>query len=146
MPKRHDLKSVRMLAENDETHTSREVSDRLATLRAEEHRLAQLQDYLDEYQDLLAAGTSGISIATVRSRRRFVERLQAAVDQQQELVNRLHEQAEGQMNRWREARSRSLSLQKFSERMTAEQESRDARREQAKLDEIGRNLFLRGGD
>lgn len=137
------LKSVQTLADSLEAQTSREVAERLRDLDAEQQRLHQLQAYLDEYRALPAPGEAGLHVAAMRSRRRFVERIQAGVQHQERLIEALQRQVEDSKARWQAARSRSLALQRYSERLDERAEERQSRKDQAVLDEVGRNQFLR---
>jgi flagellar export protein FliJ len=137
------LKSVQTLADSLEAQASREVAERLRALEAEQHRLRQLQAYLDEYRALPAPGHSGLHVAAMRSRRRFVERIQTGIQHQERLIEGLQRQLEDVTARWQTARSQSLALQRYSERLDERAQERQSRKDQAVLDEVGRNQFLR---
>jgi flagellar export protein FliJ len=139
----HGLKSVQTLADSFEAQTSREVAQRLQDLDAEQHRLRQLQAYLDEYRAPPAPSQSGLHVAAMRSRRRFVERIQAGIQHQERLIEGLQRQLEDSKTRWQAARSQSLALQRYTERLDERAEERQSRKDQAFLDEVGRNQFLR---
>lgn len=139
-PKR--LQVIQTIADREEALRSRKVADKLFDLQVEEQRFEQLSTYLDEYRALMTSDPDVGDIATVRSRREFVERLQICVRQQQELVESLCEQLEMQMEEWNTTRSKSKAIQRFSERQADKLRDQEARKEQAILDEIGRLQFL----
>ena len=136
------LQVIQTLADREEAITSRKVADKLFDLQVEEQRLEQLSTYLDEYRALASNDPDVADITTIRNRREFVERLQICVRQQRDLVESLCEQLEAQMEEWNTTRSKSKSIQRFSERRADETRDTEARKEQAILDEIGRLQFL----
>ncbi|RMF95374.1 MAG: hypothetical protein D6727_10860 [Gammaproteobacteria bacterium] len=86
---------------------------------------------------------SGGSVATLQLRRRFVERIRAAIVEQERVVAGLQEQLDRDLGSWRAARSHSLALEKYAERLAEQAEHRRARREQADTDEVGQKMFTR---
>jgi len=140
MTRKKGLKTIQTLAETAEATRSRVVSEQRSTLRQEESRLAQLEQYRSEYQTMSSRPEAGLSIHLVRSRRGFVQKLNEAIDNQRQVVLRANEQLDTDVGFWRDARAKALSLQKFADRMAAQEDRRDARREQAELDDIGRLL------
>lgn len=136
------IKAIHDIAAREETMMAQKVSERLFNLQSEENRLEQLVDYLGEYRQLAAAESDTVDISIVRSRRQFVERLQVCVRHQQELVERLCDQLEAQMEEWNQVRSKSMGIRRFGERAAEREQVVDARREQAGLDEIGRLQFV----
>lgn len=146
MRKKRNLQSLETLAHGRESRWQRHVSGQLQSLQTEEQRLRQLHSYVDEYKAPLSERRGAQSIMTMRSQRLFVDRLREAVDQQTATVANKRAAAEQGMARWKEERSRRLAIQKFSERQAQEIERQRERRNQAQLDEMGRNAFLRKTD
>ncbi len=131
------LKTIQTLADTAEAESSKEVSQRLAALNKEEHRLQQLVEYLADYEAKERMDRQGQSIAAIRSRRQFIERLHAAINQQKQLVDNYRLLYDNEARRWREARSHSLGLRKYADRIDRQEELKQARRDQSRLDEIG---------
>lgn len=140
MKRRQSIAAIRTLADSAERESSRTVIRRRDALAAEERRLQQLQDYLVEYGRM---SLSGGSVATLQLRRRFVERIRAAIVEQERIVAGLQEQLDRDLGSWRAARSHSLALEKYAERLAEQAEQRRARREQADTDEVGQKMFTR---
>lgn len=140
MKRRQSIAAIRTLADSAERESSRTVTQRRDALAAEERRLQQLQDYLVEYGRM---SLSGGSVATLQLRRRFVERIRAAIVEQERVVAGLQEQLDRDLGSWRAARSHSLALEKYAERLAEQAEHRRARREQADTDEVGQKMFTR---
>jgi flagellar export protein FliJ len=135
------IKAIHNIAAREETLMAQKVSDKLFNLQSEETRLEQLTSYLEEYRELAASESDTVDIALVRSRRQFVERLQVCVRHQQELVERLCDQLEQQMEEWNEVRSKSMAIKRYGDRAAEQEQVVEGRREQATLDEIGRMQF-----
>jgi len=132
------LQTVQTLAKSTETMRSRVVADQRHALREEESRLEQLEVYRNEYQAMGSHSGQGVNIHFVRGRRGFVQKLNEAIDNQRQVIARARDQLDTYMVHWREARAKALSLEKFSDRIEAQENRRIARREQMELDDIGR--------
>jgi flagellar FliJ protein len=138
MTNKKGLQTIQTLAESTETMRSRIVSDQRFALREEESRLEQLERYRTEYQSMSNNPEQGTCIHFVRGRRSFVQKLNEAIDNQRQVIVRKREQLDMVMVHWRDARAKALSLQKFAERIAAQEDQKMTRREQAELDDIGR--------
>jgi len=143
MTRRKGLQTIQTLAESTETMRSRVVADQRAAVREEEHRLEQLEQYRKEYQDMGSRPEQSVCIHLVRGRRGFVQKLNEAIDNQHQVVSRAYEQLDAYTTHWRNARAKSLSLQKFADRIAAQEDRRIERREQTELDEVGRLVIGR---
>ena len=145
MRRNETLGTIRTLADRAEQESARALAERRARLENEEQRLVQLRSYMAEYGEL-SGNASGVFIDTIRTRRAFVDRLRSGIEQQEKLLAGLHTQLEIDLQRWRDARSRALGLERFMERRQEEQDLRDNRKEQATLDEIGLQMHLQAGN
>ena len=134
------IETIRTLAETAERESSRTVAERRRILDAEEQRLEQLRRYLAEYGDL-SGSNDGVFIDTIRTRRSFMARIQAGIDQQEQLLRGLRAQLEHDLQQWRDARSHALALEKFDQRLDAQRSQKQQRREQAALDEVGQKMY-----
>ena len=140
MSKQAQLGTIRTLADNVERESSRTVAERRRILAAEEQRLEQLRQYLHEYAELSASG-AGILVDTVRMRRGFVAKIRAGVEQQERLVAGLRDQLENDLQRWRDARSQSLALERYDDRLADAANLKQQRRDQARTDEVGQKIY-----
>lgn len=145
MRRKKGLQTIQTLAESDETVRSRIVSDQRWVLHEQERRLEQLEQYCREYQGMNSPSDQGIGIHLIRGRRGFVQKLNEAIDNQRQIVARAAEQLDAQLAHWRNARAKAQSLQKFADRMTAQEDRRTARKEQTELDDIGRDMASKTG-
>lgn len=140
MKKQAQLGTIRTLADNVERESSRTVAERRRILAAEEQRLEQLRQYLREYTELSACG-AGMLVDTVRLRRGFVAKIRAGIEQQERLVAGLRDQLENDLHRWRDARSQSLALEKYDDRLADAANLKQQRRDQARTDEVGQKIY-----
>ncbi len=140
MTRKKGLETIQTLAESDETMRSRVVSDQRFALHEEEQRLEQLKKYCQEYQEMNRPSDKGVGIHFIRGRVGFVQKLNEAINNQRQVVAQATAQLDTHMGHWRDARAKAQSLQKFTERMMAQEDRRAARREQTELDDIGRKV------
>jgi len=138
MTRKKGLQTIQTLAESTEMMQSRIVLDQRSVVREEENRLEQLVQYQSEYHAMSSRPEQGVCIHFVRGRRSFVQKLNEAIDNQRQVVLRAHERLDTYMGQWRDARAKALSLQKFADRIAAQENLQVARREQTELDDIGR--------
>ncbi|NND54970.1 MAG: flagellar FliJ family protein [Gammaproteobacteria bacterium] len=147
MRKKRNLHSLETLAHGRESRWQRHVSGQLQSLQTEEQRLEQLHEYVSEYsssaEQRAQVARASQSILALRGQRQFVDRLRDAVQQQTETVASKRDAAQHGISRWKQERSKRLAIQKFSERQQQEADRLKERRDQAQLDEVGRNGFLR---
>lgn len=140
MTERNRLQTLRTLADTAERESSRLLAERRRTLNEEEQRLAQLRAYLQEYT--APESGAGLLVDSIRTRRDFMNRIHEGIEQQEKLLAKLRQQLEHDLEKWRDARSHSLSLQRYSERLQTQVDEKIARREQGRLDEVGRQQHL----
>jgi len=143
MKNKRQLQSLESLAQSKENRWQRHVSIQFRALQAEEQRLAQLNQYVNEYQ--LADSETGTSqsMLTLRTQRQFVNRLHHAVQQQQQTVINKRSAANRDADFWREARSKRLAIQKYADKQEQVEYKLKARRTQKFLDEVGRGVSSR---
>lgn len=136
MAKRDRILSLQRLAGHTEADNARRLAERLRALDAEELRLKQISGYLAEYSESGRASATSITIRSLRSGRGFLERLCAAVEEQQGTVELQRRRVAEQTDQWQAARKRTRSLEKLGERLGAQDQELKDRREQSRLDEI----------
>lgn len=134
------MQTLRTLADTAERESSRRLAERRRTLDEEEQRLVQLRAYLQEYT--APESGAGLRADTIHARREFASRIRDGIEQQEQLLAKLRQQIDQDLQRWRDARSHALSLQRYSERLQTQVDDKLARREQGRLDEAGRQQHL----
>lgn len=136
----NNMQTLRTLADTAERESSRILAERRQVMDQEQQRLTQLQAYLQEYA--APESGSGLLVDSIRTRRDFVSRIGQGIEQQEKVLAGLSQQLEVDLQRWRDARTHALALQRYSDRLQTQVEEKVARREQGRLDEVGRLQHL----
>ncbi len=136
----NNMQTLRTLADTAERESSRILAERRHVMDQEQQRLTQLQAYLQEYA--APESGSGLLVDSIRTRRDFVSRIRQGIEQQEKVLAGLSHQLDLDLQRWRDARTHALALQRYSERLQSQVEEKVARREQGRLDEVGRQQHL----
>jgi len=138
MTKSQRVKPIVKIAQNREREAALVFADSQRVLLEREQRLLEVgkyrQEYLENYQ---SKGRSGMSAQQMRTYRNFLLKLDAAGEQQEQLVRVAQGELEQQKARWVEKHLRTEALDHMRTRY-ATQEQRDAQRvEQKESDERG---------
>jgi flagellar export protein FliJ len=136
MRRRKGLPAIQRIAEHGADAASRDVGMRLRALRAEEERLRQVSSFVQHYDQMSVAGATGLTLGALQGRRQFAARLRDAADRQREVVAQQEGHFQQQVERWRNARTQALALQRFNDRIRQREHERRERHEQMALDEI----------
>lgn len=140
MSNKNRLQTLRTLADTAERESSQILAERRRMFEEEQKRLEQLRNYLNEYATPEAG--AGVFVDSIRTRRDFISRIRAGIEQQERVVEGLHRQLNQDLERWQETRSHALSLERYSQRLQTQVDEKLARREQGQLDEVGRQKHL----
>lgn len=136
----NNMQTLRTLADTAERESSRILAERRQVMDQEQQRLTQLQAYLQEYA--APESGSGLLVDSIRTRRDFVSRIRQGIEQQEKVLAGLSQQLDLDLQRWRDARTHALALQRYSDRLQMRVEEKVARREQGRQDEVGRQQHL----
>jgi flagellar FliJ protein len=110
---------------------------------AQQQRLQLLLDYRHEYQRKLAdAAQGGVAGLGLLNYRAFIERIDAAIEQQRLLLARAASEVEDQQRRWLEQQRKLKSFDALSHRHAASERRHEARREQKAQDDFAIKGFL----
>jgi len=138
MTKSDRVKPIVKVAQNREREAARVFADSQHVLQEREQRLAEVRGYRAEYlANYQTKSRSGMSAQQMRTYRNFLLKLDAAVEQQEQLVQVAKYELEQQKARWLEKHVRTQALDNMRTRYVT-QEQRDAQRvEQKESDERG---------
>lgn len=145
MSKRSErLSTVRDITAHEEDMLAREMS---ACQQRLDEGTAQLQD-LCAYRDELAGklgstGSAGTSVSTLLQQRAFQQKLELAIDQQREQVDKLQVHYQQARERWLARRSRQQAMSKAIERIQTEERVSAEDREQKATDELVNGRYAR---
>lgn len=138
MNRRKDpLAVVKQLADMSELEKSQQVAASIASLSAEEQRLAVLERYLAEYQ-VGDPRKALLGIGDLKSRHDFIAALSSAVRTQSDQVRQLRAQFEHKLTLWRDAKAKASAVDRFAGRREHERDRAQAKAEQTALDESTR--------
>ena len=136
MKKSQRLEPVVKVAENREQQAARALGQAQAQMNQAEQRLAELKNYKEEYlRRFHTQGSRGMSAAQMEDYRRFLAKLDAAIAQQQRVVEQAARAVEVQRNHWFERRGKTRALDKVVERYQADEQRREDLKEQGEQDE-----------
>lgn len=139
------MQSVVEVTANREREAARRLGDAQKRVEAAEQRLQELLLYRDDYTQQFANGAS-LTAARLQDYRIFLGRLNQAVDQQLQLLERARQDCEAQRRRWMDIHTRTQALDKVVSRYRDEERSDNERREQKESDQHTQNLRKRDDD
>lgn len=140
MKRSQRLASVLRLARQNREAAEQQLGQAQEQRATEETRLEQLESYLHDYQQAeLEQGRVGISAAALQRIQVFKSRLSTALEQQQGQIKRAEHHLALCTQRWRQARSRYLAVEKLYERVLAQESREEDRRLQRLIDDAAAN-------
>lgn len=130
------IEPVVKIAEVRERDAAHMLGESQRRLKESEARLNELAGYRDEYARRFAAvAGQGLDVALMRDYRVFLERLNAAIDQQQRAVEAARRDCDAKRGQWLDTRRRAQSLNKVAENYRRQENYEQSRREQRESDE-----------
>lgn len=108
------------------------LAEQQQALARAERQLAELRGYRQEYA--MEAG-GGMSVNALLNRQQFVERIDRAIAQQVQEIERQRRQLEHVRTQWREAHAREAALDSVIGRYREQERKSEERREQNEIDE-----------
>ncbi len=121
-------------AQEREDSAARELAERQHTLSQHETRLQELRSYLNEYTGAPLATASPAQLANQRA---FLDRLDAAVQQQCQNVDRSRASVDLERNRLLLASRDKQVLEKLAASYRVQERQASERRDQRELDDLG---------
>jgi len=135
------FKPVLKVAENREASAARKFGKSRKQQHEEEAKLKDLRDYHAEYLARFHQSASvGINASQLREYQAFIKKLEAAIDEQEEVVRQSQQNTSEHKQQWTQKHIRTQSMDKAMGRIVAtEQKQRDAQ-EQKMSDEIAQRI------
>ncbi|MEW6764469.1 MAG: flagellar export protein FliJ [Pseudomonadota bacterium] len=126
------LERLGEFARQEEDKAARRMAEARARLDEQQQRLSMLEDYQREYAARLSFNTGASSgVFALQNYRAFMARIEEAVIQQRQVVERMEQEHAKLAQAWNEQRTRSRGLHKVEEKLAAtiarDQNSRDQR-------------------
>ena len=130
------LKPLQRLAGHGENSAARALGESQQALAEQETRLDQLRSYRSEYSRMLEARDQVIDPRALRDVRAFLERLDAVIGQQEQVVQQKMQTYDNKRTAWVQAHSRTSALDRAGDRYRATEEREQERGEQLEQDDL----------
>jgi flagellar FliJ protein len=133
------LKPVRRVVRSREQKAARHMGESHKNLLAQEAKLLQLKQYHEEYLGRFEAATrKGLSSARLQEYRAFLDKLDRAIGQQEQLVAAHRLDHGNKKDDWREHHNRTQALDKVLGHYRQQEQQNADRQEQKESDDRGR--------
>lgn len=138
------MESVQRLVDDDASRAAKAFADAKRMLEEQRRRLDQLTTFRQEYrQQLQTSGDDqGIDAYRLRDYRIFLARIDEAIVQQQQIVQRSEQDVAQRRTQWLQVRGRAQALNKVVDRYRSEERQAEDKRSQRQDDELARTLSL----
>ena len=134
MKQSHRLDPLLRRAQDHEDEVARTLAERQQSLDMHQSRLEELRRYADEYAGAQMAATSP---SQLMNRRAFLDRLDSAVQQQSQTVDRNRERVDAERARLLLASRDKQVLEQLAASYRAQEQKVQDRRDQREMDDIG---------
>ncbi|WP_045736987.1 flagellar export protein FliJ [Xanthomonas sp. MUS 060] len=121
-------------AQQHQDEVARDLAERQRVLATHESRLEELRRYAEEYANSQMSATN---LAQLANRRAFLDRLESAVQQQCQTVDRNREKVEIERTRLLLASRDKQVLEQLAASYHAQERKVDDRRSQREMDDLG---------
>ena len=140
MTKSQRMKPVQRVTEAREQTAAKDLAAAQRYQKEQEARLAELLQYQREYmQQSQSMGQAGVSAARFMEMQRFLANLDAAVEQQRQVLEAAARTVEQKKRVWQEAYTKCKSLDKAVQRFAEQENHAQSQREQKEQDEIAQH-------
>jgi flagellar FliJ protein len=136
MTKSRRLKPVQQLSESREQDAARALGSSNQAVQEQERRLAELEQYRDEYYKYVQEkGAAGVMASKLLELQRFLNNLNQAIEQQRQMVELARQEREQKKHSWQQAHGKSQAMNKVVDRYRQEEQFTRNKREQKEIDE-----------
>lgn len=135
------FKPVLKVAENREANAARKFGQSQKLHREEEEKLQNLRQYHTEYMARFQQTASiGMNASQLREYQAFLNKLEQAINQQEEIVKQSKLNCTEQKQQWTEKHIRTRSMDKAMNRMVDDEQKQKNAQEQKISDELAQRL------
>jgi flagellar FliJ protein len=136
VPPSRRFKPIQKLASHKERKAAAALGESLKQRQAAQQRLDELREYHGEYLQRFASATrAGVSSRQIMEYQVFINKLEVAIAQQEEIVSRSQQDCDSSKAQWRGRYSKSKAVEHVIERMHQAERKDQERKEQAESDE-----------
>lgn len=144
MPPRPTMDQLIELAEKKVEHAAQALAARNARRQDAEAKLQLLVSYREDYFNRFsAAASTGIDNHLLHNFRAFMEKLDAAINEQHAVLADARLGVRAAQTHWQAEQQRLKSYQVLAERRRGSERARDAKREQREQDEHAAKMHVR---
>ena len=142
MSEKFPLQPLLDLANTRMDEVTRELGELIASERSSQQKLELLQGYRNEYgKRFIEAARSGIGSEAMRNYTGFLNRIDEAIDAQQQVVNKSHQDTSQGQQQWVEQRTKVRAFDTLSQRFQSEIARKISRQDQRTSDEHASRKF-----
>ncbi len=143
MTKSERLKPVQRINESREKDAAKALGHSVQSLQQQEQRLAELQQYREEYdRQIQELGANGVVASRLQQMQSFLHNLNLAIKQQQQIVEAARHEREQKRHSWQQAHGKTQVMDKVIERYQVDEQYQANKREQKENDEHALNNSL----
>ena len=135
------MQPVADVAQHRQDQAAQRMGSQQLQLAQQEKRLEDLRNYRDEYNGRFYSDGQVMAAVQVREYRLFLARLDQAIDEQTQHVEMARQALERSHKDWSACRVQTDAINKAIERMQADEQQVERRREQGQNDEFGQRIF-----
>jgi len=137
MKKSQRMKPIAAVAESGEQQAAIALGGAQSELQSRIARMAELKNYLAEYQQrFTVSGAGGFTVLQLQNFRSFLSNLRLAIDQQKPLVDDAVALVREKRDQWFKCRNKVKIYEKMMVRYRSEEDKVEERQEQVVLDEL----------
>lgn len=130
------FKPIQQLASDKERKAAAALGDALRVREEAERRLGELRQYHAEYMERFRATVAaGATAATFRDYQTFLDKLEQAIKEQQDVVNRAEAQCARSKDAWRDRHAHSKAMDNAVGRMKESERKAGEKKEQNEQDD-----------
>lgn len=130
------FKPIQKIASHKERKAAAALGESLKHRDAAKQRLDELRDYHAEYLERFSRAThNGLSGSQIREYQVFINKLEAAIAQQQEVVERSQQYCDSSKAQWRGRYTKAKAMDNAVDRMQDQERRQEDRRQQTEADE-----------
>ncbi|TPE54699.1 flagellar export protein FliJ [Maribrevibacterium harenarium] len=127
-----------------EDDVAKQLAQDQQRLEADQRKLQELMDYASQYEQ--ERNLLGLSPYLATNYQHFVDRVQQAITQQRQQIQRSEQQVNMTRRRWQQARAKTKGMDWLKDKSEREEQAVVDKQEQKQLDEhAGRLYFSRRG-
>ena len=140
MKKSERMQVLVNLSQRKEDEVAKALAKDQARLQHDQQKLQELKDYASQYDQ--ERNLLGLSPYLTTNYQHFVNRLQQAIQQQDQQVKRSQQQVTMSMKRWQNARAKTKGMDWLKDKSVREELNIESKQEQKQIDEFANRAFF----